>query len=78
MVARICAGVDLLEEAGILNGIKSVHNTDYNVVNDDRVITARANRYVDFAIKAAKELGLFTREGDLRETIDFWKYFKRM
>ncbi len=41
-----------------------------------RIITARANRYVDFAIEVAKELELFEDEQDLRETIDFWKYFK--
>ncbi|MCI9137563.1 MAG: hypothetical protein HFH48_08360 [Lachnospiraceae bacterium] len=47
------------------------------MINDGRVITARANAYVDFAIEIAKELNLFTDEEDLRETIDFWKYFKR-
>ena len=46
-------------------------------VNDGRVITARANAYVDFAIETAKELELFEDEADLQETIDFWKYHKR-
>ena len=76
VIGGICAGVDLLEDAGILGEIKSVRNTDWDVVNDNLVITARANAYVDFAIEVAKELGLFMGEEDLKETIDFWKYFK--
>lgn len=77
LIAAICAGVDLLVDAGILKGISSTHSTDLDVANDNHVITARANAYVDFAIEVAKELDLFTDEEDLRETIDFWKYFKR-
>lgn len=41
------------------------------------MITARANAYVDFAIEVARKLDLFDSEEDLRETIDFWKKFKR-
>lgn len=78
LIAGICAGVDVLEEAGILEGIKSTHSTDVDVVNDHHVITSRANGYVDFAIEVAKELDLFENEADLQETIDFWKYHKRM
>lgn len=78
LIAGICAGVDLLDNAGILNGIRSTHSTDLDIVNDNNVITARANAYVDFAIEVAKELNLFTDEADLKETIDFWKYYKRV
>lgn len=78
LIAGICAGVDVLEKAGILEGIKSTHSTDADVVNDHHVITSRANGYVDFAIEVAKELDLFENEADLQETIDFWKYHKRM
>lgn len=78
LIAGICAGVDLLEDAGILNGIESTHSADLDIVNEDCVITARANAYVDFAIEVAKALELFTDEDDLRETIDFWKYYKRV
>ena len=78
VIAGICAGVDLLDDAGILNGIKSTHSTDEDIVNDGSVITARANAYVDFAIEVAKKLGLFQNEEDLKETIDFWKNYKRM
>lgn len=77
LIGGICAGVDLLEHAGILNGLRSTHSTDLDIVNDHHVITARPNAYVDFAIEMAKELGLFEDEADLQETIDFWKYFKR-
>ncbi len=79
LIAGICAGVDVLENAGILEGILSTHSeSDKEVVNDRRVITARANGYVDFAIEVAKELELFIDEDDLKETVDFWKYHKRM
>lgn len=78
LIAGICAGVDLLDEAGILKDIKSTHSTDEDVVNDRKVITSRANAYVDFAIEVAKELELFEDEADLEETIEFWKYHKRV
>ena len=78
LIAGICAGTDLLEREGILEGNSSTHTAEEDVVKDGRVITARANTYVDFAIEIAKELGLFTDEADLRETVDSWKYHKRM
>lgn len=78
LIAGICAGVDLLEEAGILKDIESIHSLDEDVVNDHKIITSRANGYVDFAIEVAKELELFEDEADLKETVDFWKYFKRV
>lgn len=78
LLAAICAGVDLLDEAGVLCDVESTHSTELDVVNDHKVITARANAYVDFAIEVAKELDLFEDDADLQETIDFWKYHKRM
>ena len=78
LIAGICAGVDLLDKAGILKGIKSTHSTNEDIINNDNVITARANVYVDFAIEVAKELELFEDEEDLKETIDFWKNYKRV
>ena len=77
LIGGICAGVDLLEHAGVLDGRKSIRSEDLDVVNDRHVITARANAYVDFAVETAKELDLFEDEADLQETIDFWKYHKR-
>lgn len=79
LINGICAGVDLLDESGVLSGIRSTHSDNsVEFVNDDKVITARANAYVDFAVEVAKELGLFRDEADLQETIDFWKYGRRM
>ena len=78
LIAGICAGVDVLDHAGILDNLKSTHSTDLDIVNDRHVITARANAYVDFAIEVAKELSLFADEKDLEETIGFWKYHNRM
>lgn len=78
LIAGICAGVDVLDHAGVLSDVCSTHSTDFDIVNDHHVITARANAYVDFAIETAKELGLFTNEEDLQETIGFWKNYNRI
>lgn len=78
LVAGICAGVDILDKSGILEGRRSTHSTEEDWVRDGNIITARANAYVDFAIETAKALGLFTDEQDLQETIDFWKHYRRM
>ena len=76
IIAGICAGVDVLDHAGILEGIESTHSTDRNVVVTDHVITSRANGYVDFAIEVAKKMDLFEDEADLQETIMFWREHK--
>lgn len=78
LIAGICAGVDVLDAAGILEGIRSTHSEDADLMRDGNVITARANAYLDFAITAAEALDLFSGEEDLKETIDFWKNHKRM
>lgn len=78
LIAGICAGVDVLDDAGILRDVKSTHSTNEDLVSDKNVITARANAYVDFAIEAAKKLDLFVSEEDLQETIDFWKNYNRV
>lgn len=77
LLAGICAGTDVLKDAGILRNVKSTHSEDADMINDNHVITALPNAYVDFAVEAAKSLNLFTDEADLQETIDFWKYHKR-
>lgn len=51
LIAGICAGVDVLDHAGILCDVKSTHSSDEDWVTDKNVITARANAYVDFALK---------------------------
>lgn len=78
LIAGICAGVDVLDHAGILHDVQSTHSTDEDLVHDKNVITARANAYVDFAIGVAKKLNLFVSEDDLQETIDFWKHYHRV
>ena len=78
IIAGICAGVDVLEHAGILEGIDSTHSTELDVAITDHVITARANGYVDFAIEVAKKMNLFEDENDLEETIAFWREYKRV
>ena len=78
LIAGICAGVDVLDHAGILCDVKSTHSSDTDLVTDKNVITARANAYVDFAVEVAKKLNLFVSEADLQETINFWKHYQRV
>lgn len=78
LIAGICAGVDVLDHAGILDGIESTHSTELDVAVTDRVITSRANGYVNFAIEVAKKMNLFINDADLQETISFWRDYKRM
>lgn len=68
ILAAICAGVDVLDHAGILDGVVSTHSSDLDVAVTDQVITSRANGYVDFAIEVAKKMNLFQDEADLQET----------
>lgn len=77
LVAGICAGVDVLDKAGLLNDIRSTRSGDFDCIRDGNIVTARANAYVDFAIETAKALDLFEDEADLQETIAFWREFKR-
>ena len=78
LIAGSCAGVDVLDHAGILCDVESTHSFDADLVTDKNVITARANAYVDFAVEVAKKLNLFASEADFQETIDFWKHYQRI
>ena len=78
IIAGICAGVDVLEHSGVLEGIISTHSSEMDVAVADTVITARANGYVDFAIEVAKKMDLFQDENDLAETIGFWREYQRV
>ena len=77
-IAVICAAVDVVEHAGLLEGIESTHSCEKDVVTSDRITTSRANGYVDFAIEVAKQMELFEDEADIQETIAFWREFQRM
>ncbi len=78
LIAGICAGVDVLDHSGFLDGIDSTHSTELDVVVTDKIITSRANGYVNFAIEIAKKMNLFKDDADLQETIAFWRDYKRM
>lgn len=78
LIAGICAGVDVLDHSGVLDGIDSTHSTELDVVVTDKIITSRANGYVNFAIEIAKKMNLFKDDADLKETIAFWRDYKRM
>ena len=77
-IAAICAGVDVLEHAGLLEDAESIHSCEKDVVTSHRITTSRANGYVDFAIEVAKQMELFEDEADLQETIAFWREFQRV
>ncbi|MDE5866096.1 MAG: DJ-1/PfpI family protein [Lachnospiraceae bacterium] len=78
LIAGICAGVDVLDHAGLLKTIESTHSNNLDVVVTDNIITARPNAYVDFAIEVAKKMDLFEDEADLKETIAFWRDHQSM
>ncbi len=78
LLGAICAGVDLLDEYGILENVRSTHLDEADCIVDGTIVTARANGYVDFAIEVGKVLELFQDEADLKETIDFFKYQKQI
>ena len=61
-IAAICAGVDVLEHAGLLEDAESIHSCEKDVVTSHRITTSRANGYVDFAIEVAKQMELFEDE----------------
>ncbi len=90
IIGAICSGVLHLARAGILNNRNyttsldlSEYNDfpcgnfiDTNVVVDNNLITAKASGYVDFAIELGKLAEIYEDEADLKETIDFFKYFR--
>ena len=78
LIAGICAGVDVLDHAGLLETIESTHSSNLDVVVAENIITARPNGYVDFAIEVAKKMDLFEDEDDLKETRAFWRDHQRM
>ncbi len=78
LIAAICAGVDVVDHAGLLENQASTHSLEEDVVVSNQIITARANAYVDFAIEVAKKLDLFEDEEDLKETIAFWREHQRV
>lgn len=71
IIGGICAGVDILDESGILSNIQSTHSTDVDCIGDRNIVTSRANGYVDFAIEMGKMLELFEDEQDLQKPFLF-------
>ncbi|MBR2565566.1 MAG: DJ-1/PfpI family protein [Paenibacillus sp.] len=78
-IGAICSGVDLLNQAGILEGKQHTSNdtthSDTYVVHNN-IITAKANGYVDFALALGQMTGIYADEADYEETIRFFKYFE--
>ena len=88
-LAAICAGTLLLGKAGVLAGrsfttnaeteMRTItsegHYMDSNVVVDGRLVTAKAQGYVDFGIELGKVMEIYSGPEDLAETIEVFKYF---
>lgn len=55
-LGAICAGVDILEQYGFLEGKNTIRTSDRLAVRDGRLITARPNGYVDFAVEMGKAI----------------------
>ncbi|MGQ3479720.1 DJ-1/PfpI family protein [Paenibacillus sp. TY11] len=75
-IGAICSAADLLEVAGVSNRITQQLNNPNGVEINENIITAKANKYVDFAIELGKVMNIYTNNEDLNETIDFFKLFK--
>jgi putative intracellular protease/amidase len=70
-IAAICAGVDVLEHAGLLEDAESIHSCEKDVVTSHRITTSRANGYVDFAIEVAKQMELLRMKQICRKRLLF-------
>lgn len=90
VIGGICSGVYHLAKAGILedkdytstldiNELSRVEPSRFkneNYVVDGNIITAKANGYVDFGIELGRIMDIYQDGDDLKETIDFFKFFK--
>jgi len=91
VIAAICGGPAVLARAGILKGRRynsslaeerkgefegAIHD-DQNVVEDDNIVTALPNAYVDFALTLGKKMNIFADKADYDETVRIYREFKR-
>ncbi|ALA40999.1 thij/pfpi family protein [Paenibacillus peoriae] len=74
VIATICSATELLEIAVV--SYKSPVNHPTGLEIHKNIITAKPNKYVDFAIEIGKVMNIYTDDEDLKETIDFFKLFK--
>ncbi|URJ48521.1 DJ-1/PfpI family protein [Paenibacillus polymyxa] len=74
VIATICSATELLEIAGVSYKNPVNHPTGLEIYTN--IITAKPNKYVDFAIEIGKVMDIYTDDEDLKETIDFFKLFK--
>ncbi len=89
IIGSICSASIHLAKSGILEEkiytttlpvdefkeFKKDNYTDKNVVIDKNIITAKASGYVDFAIELGKIMNIYKDKEDLKETINYFKYF---
>lgn len=88
VIGAICAAPIHLAKAGILNGrnftttlpveefyeFNECNFKNRDIVVDKNIVTAKANAYVDFAIKLGELMDIYENEEDLEETIRYFKY----
>lgn len=89
-IAAICSGSLHLAKVGLLEGKKYTttlqtkkyeffddkNYQDELVVVDGNIITAKANGYVDFALKLGEVMDIFEDDDDYNETVKFFREFK--
>lgn len=78
LIDGICAGVDVLDHAGILHDVKSTHASDDDWGLRQTGRHCKSECVCRFCIGSCKETGLFASETDLQETIRFRKYYQRV
>jgi len=88
-IGAICSGVLHLARSGALKNKKYTTSLsleeydsfdlnnfqDQNVVIDGNIITAKANGYVDFALKLGTIMDIYENDADYQETVDYFKNF---
>jgi putative intracellular protease/amidase len=78
-IGAICSAVELIKQAGVLEGREYTDNHTNHVDTykvSRNIITAKANGYVDFAIELGKMLNIYSDKEDYNETVRFFKYFE--
>ncbi|MDP1509876.1 DJ-1/PfpI family protein [Paenibacillus sp. CMAA1739] len=74
VIATICSATELLELAGVSSKNHVSHPSGLEIHKN--IISAKPNKYVDFAIEIGKVMNIYTDDEDFNETIDFFKLFK--
>lgn len=75
-IATICTASQLLDMERLSAEQKRQLTNPAGVTIEGNLITAKANKYVDFAIELGKVMDIYRDKEDLEETIQYFKLFK--